>query len=78
MQIKEIDLNSIDFDHDCGQFIAKIISNDGKLKLFKCKTTKFGYEAFNVELGNKKVIRGREMFTIIFIIDSYLKNQLMY
>ena len=60
MQIKEIDLSLIDFDHDFGQFIAKIISNDGKLTLYKCKTIKPGYEAFNVELGDKKVIKAEK------------------
>ena len=57
LQIKEINLRSIDIDHDCGQFIAKIITNYGKLTLSDCQTTKPGYEAFSVELGNKQVIK---------------------
>ena len=60
MQIKEIELRSIDLDFDCGQFIAKSISNDGKLTLWDCKMTKLGYEAFNVKLGDKQVIKAEK------------------
>ena len=51
---------SIDLDHDCSQFIAKIISNDGKLTLWGCEMTKPGYEAFSVELGDKQVIKAEK------------------
>ena len=57
MQIKEIELNSIDFDRDCCEFVAKSIKNEEKLTLNECKMTKPGYEAFCVELGNKQVIK---------------------
>ena len=60
MQIKEIELFSIDFDRDCSQFIAKSISNNGKLSLTGCKMMKPGYEAFNVELGDKQVIKAEK------------------
>ena len=57
LQIKEIDLFDIDLDRGCSQFIGKSISNDGKLKLSKCKITKPGFEALNAELGDKQVIK---------------------
>ena len=57
LQIRNIYLWSIDLDRDCGQFIAKTISNDGKLTLNECKTTKPGYEALSVGLGDKQVIK---------------------
>ena len=57
LQIKEIDVRSIDLDRDWCQFIAKSISNDGKLTLDECKITKPGYEAFSVALGGKQVIK---------------------
>ena len=60
LQIKEIHLYSIDLDRDCGQFIAKTLSNDGKLTLKNCKTTKPGYEAFSVGLGDKQVINAEK------------------
>ena len=60
MQIKEINLKFIDLDHNCGQFIAKSISNDGTLSLWNCKTTKPGYEAFSIELGDKQVIKAEK------------------
>ena len=60
MQINEICLDSIDLDRDCGQFIAKTISNDGKLTLSKCKTTKHGYETLSVELGDKQVLNAEK------------------
>ena len=62
LQIKEINLYSIDLDHDCGQFIAKTISNDGKLTLENCKTTKPGCKAFSVGLGDKQVINAEKCF----------------
>ena len=62
LQIKEIELFSIDINHDCGHFIAKNISNDGKLSLTRCKMTKPGYEGFSVELGNKQVIKAEKYF----------------
>ena len=60
MQINEIWLDSIDLDRDCGQFIAKTISNDGKLALSRCKTTKHGYETLSVELGDKQVLNAEK------------------
>ena len=48
----------MDLDRDCCQFIAKSISNDGKLTLHECNITKPGYEAFSVELRDKQVIKG--------------------
>ena len=57
LQIKEIDLFDINLDRGCGQFIGKSISNDGKLKLSKCKITEPGFEALNAELGDKQVIK---------------------
>ena len=72
IQIKEIHLDSIDFDRECGQFIAKIISNDGKLTFFRCKTTKPGYETLSVELGNKQVIKAEIIKLLIKKINHYL------
>ena len=62
--MKEIYLGSIDLNRNCGQFIAKSISNDGKLTFNHCKLTKLGCEAFSVELGDKQVIKAKK----------YLKN----
>ena len=60
MQIKEIYLDAIDLDRNCSQFIAKSISNNGKLTLWCCEMTKPGYDAFNVELGDKQVIKAEK------------------
>ena len=57
MQIKTIWLNSMDLDCACGRLVAKNISNHGELGLVESKITKPGYEAFNVELGDKHVIK---------------------
>ena len=62
MQIKEIKLNCMNLDCDCGQFIAKKISHKGKLTLDKCKMTKHEYEALNAELRDKQVRKRRKMF----------------
>ena len=78
MQIKEIDLRSIDFDHDCGQFIAKSISNNGKLKLWDCKMTKPGYDAFSVELGDKQVINAEKCLKKLMIDNKCFETLLMY
>ena len=50
-------LSFMDIDRDCGQFIGKNISNDGKLTLHECKMTKHGCETLSVELGDKQVIK---------------------
>ena len=47
----------MDFNGECGQLVAKSISNDGRLTLQECKITKPGYESFSVGLGNKQVIK---------------------
>ena len=47
----------MDFDCECGQLVARSISNHGELRLVKCKITKPGYEAFSVGLGDKHVIK---------------------
>ena len=47
----------MDLNCECGQLVAKCISNDGKLVLDKYKITKPEYEAFSVGLGNKQVIK---------------------
>ena len=60
MQIKEIYLGAIHLDTNCNQFIAKSISNDGKLSLWGCEMTKSGYNAFSVELGDKQVIKAEK------------------
>ena len=49
-------LSSMDLNCDCSQFIAKSISNDGKLTLDKCKMTKHEYETLSDELGGKQVV----------------------
>ena len=56
LQIKEIELWDIDLDRGWCQFIGKYISNDGTLRLFFCKTTKFDFEAFSAQLGDKQVL----------------------
>ena len=56
LQIKEIVLSLIDLDCGWCQFIGKSISNDGTLELLSCKTTKFDFEAFSAQLGDKQVI----------------------
>ena len=56
LQIKEIKLWKIDLDRVWCQFIGKSISNDGTLELKNCKTTKFDFEAFSAQLGDKQVI----------------------
>ena len=58
LQIKEIQLSVIDLDRDWCQFIAKSISNDGKL-IFNfeyCDSPEFDFEAFSAQLGDKQVI----------------------
>ena len=57
MQIKEIWFNSMHLNCECGQLVAKSISNDGIFVLQECKITKPGYESFSVGLGNKQVIK---------------------
>ena len=47
----------MDLNCECGQLVAKSISNDGTLGLGECKITKPEYEAFSVGLGDKDVIR---------------------
>ena len=47
----------MDLNCECGQLVAKSISNDGELTLGECKITKSGYEAFIVKLGDKQVIK---------------------
>ena len=47
----------MDLNDECGQLVAKSISNDGILRLQQCKITKPGYESFSVGLGNKQVIK---------------------
>ena len=47
----------MDFNCECGQLVAKSISNDGRLGFQECKITKLGYESFSVGLGNKQVIK---------------------
>ena len=47
----------MDLNCECGQLVAKSISNDGRLELQEGKITKLGYESFSVELGNKQVIK---------------------
>ena len=47
----------MDINCECGQLVAKCISNDGTLVLEECKITKPGYESFSVGLGNKQVIK---------------------
>ena len=47
----------MDLNCECGQLVAKSISNDGILVLQECKITKLGYESFSVGLGNKQVIK---------------------
>ena len=68
----------MNFDCDCGKFIAKSISNEGKLILSKCKITKSGYNGFRAELGDKQVINYRKMFKKLFIGNNYLETVLMY
>ena len=57
MQIKQILFDSMDLNGECGQLVAKSISNDGILGLQECKITKPGYESFSVGFGNKQVIK---------------------
>ena len=47
----------MDLNGECGQLVAKSISNDGILGLRKCKVIKPGYELFSVGLGNKQAIK---------------------
>ena len=47
----------MDLNCECGQLVAKNISNDGTLVLQECKITKPEYEAFSVGLGDKHVIK---------------------
>ena len=47
----------MDFTYECGQLVAKSISNDGMLVLGECKITKPEYESLSVGLGNKQVIK---------------------
>ena len=57
MQIKEINISSMDIDNEFAQLIAKNISNDGKVFLENCKLTKPDYETFSLALGDKHVIK---------------------
>ena len=47
----------MDLNCECGQLVAKSISNDGIMVLNECKITKPGYEAFSIGLRNKQVIK---------------------
>ena len=47
----------MDIDNNFAQIIANSISNDGKLRLYECKTLKLEYEAFGVALGDKHVVK---------------------
>ena len=47
----------MDLNCECGQLVAKSISNDGTLVLKECKATKPDYEAFSVGLGDKEVLK---------------------
>ena len=44
----------MDLNCECGQLVAKCISNDGRLTLQECKITKPGYESFSVGLGKNR------------------------
>ena len=78
MQIKEIVLSGIHLDCGWCQFIGKNISNDGKLELDYCTITRFDFEAFSAQLGDKQVITTWDMFKILLIDDNYLETLLKY
>ena len=47
----------MDIDNEFAQLIAKSISNEGELSLWKCKMSKPDHKAFCVALGDKHVIK---------------------